>query len=997
MTARTWQGTGSATAPVANGTDAGSDRSAPFSWDDWFRHASALQRADALGLARQQGLLYPHQLPVLRNGIKPASPTKEIDPSPSIARLLAGKADGLPRLSIDALTIFDADLDDLQRQAVARAVATPDLFMLQGLPGVGKSRVLAEIVLQAAVRGWRVLLLAGQTASVDVILERLVGRQEVLGLRMLDALEKPASLPGWLRGFTLEEQKQAFVARTVAAARRNHEQTESACKQRRDQEPHWAELQACAERCRDLDQKLQALQSEFAGIAATVEREAESGGLADLRHGCDEALREVDAVLRIHQDALARSEQEATDLAAQIAARESAYLAKKNGRFWTLAYWLNLFNGHIIREMETLVEQHAKSASARQELARQINVLNEQRHRRNEQFQHERAAHLAGEILVRQQKLQTQQHAIAEDLRRQETLWTDTCRRLDSCPAARTPEAIASAQEAWQRKKLHDEQQCQFAQQWTKFVHESGADLATRLPSFANLVAGSIQRWHADAKTRDAAGAPFDLLIVEDAESLTEADLLKLSRYAPRCVLAAQSLAEPTPAPTVAEKASRALLPAPLVSAACWTKVWHTLGGDAGRWPCVWHREQGRMVCQLMPLSADDAQHLESEGLADAPDIELRILHRPRTQPCLAQVIFTPQCTFHDAFSFMMREVQEFPLQPLGRTAWWSEDAERHRRHLGPNAPHLDAWLEVEAGVRLGSAANQHHDTPRIACIEFDKAAGWDRMKAEAWLHRHRPAADHERTVLLQMPYRFARPLVKLVQAVVREGDWVAPGPSESSGAQAFEFIAAPPFSKPEWPREGAGLELDLSATRHADRLPVGLRPGLPARGFVNYLEAQALIRRLESWSQTEGVASSRVAVLALYESQVELLRRLVEQSEILRARNFPLEIALPSRLHQRECDVVFLSLTRSHAHRCVAFGEDVKELPLALTRARLRLLVFGDPGALYKRTTWNGPLEHLDAPASQQDLVRCARLLAYLQQDCHFLPLSNGVATRGQ
>ena len=85
--------------------------------------------------------------------------------------------------------------------------------------------------------------------------------------------------------------------------------------------------------------------------------------------------------------------------------------------------------------------------------------------------------------------------------------------------------------------------------------------------------------------------------------------------------------------------------------------------------------------------------------------------------------------------------------------------------------------------------------------------------------------------------------------------------------------------------------------------------------------------------------------MLAVYEGQVELLRRLVEQSEILRARTYPLEVALPSRWHQRECDVVFLSLTRSHAHRSVAFGEDVKELPLALTRARSRLFLFGDPG----------------------------------------------------
>src|SRR5262249_47814215 len=238
----------------------------------------------------------------------------------------------------------------------------------------------------------------------------------------------------------------------------------------------------------------------------------------------------------------------------------------------------------------------------------------------------------------------------------------------------------------WQQKKKNHEQQRQFAEQWTKFVEEAGPSLAAKLPSFANLLAGTIIRWHTDATFREAGAAQMDLLIVEDAETLTEADLLKLSGQAQRCVLVGQALAEPTPAPTVAEKASRALLPAPLVSAACWNKLWQTLGGEAGCWPCAWRREEGRLVCQLRPLNAGDRHHLEREGLADAPDIELRILHRPRTRPCLAQVIFASHCTFADAFRFMMREVQEFPLEPLGWTGWWSEDPQRHCRHLGPNA-----------------------------------------------------------------------------------------------------------------------------------------------------------------------------------------------------------------------------------------------------------------------------------------------------------------------
>src|SRR5262249_27234370 len=151
----------------------------------------------------------------------------------------------------------------------------------------------------------------------------------------------------------------------------------------------------------------------------------------------------------------------------------------------------------------------------------------------------------------------------------------------------------------------------------------------------------------------------------------------------------------------------------------------------------------------------------------------LRILHRPRTSPCLAQVIFAPHSTFAEVFSFMMREVQEFPLQPLGHTGWWIEEAQRHCRRLGPHDGRIQTWLEIEPGLRLGAAVDEQGEPTRVARIEFDKLAGWDRARAEAWLQRHRPVTDHERTVFLQTPYRFEPPLTELVQSVVRQGDWV--------------------------------------------------------------------------------------------------------------------------------------------------------------------------------------------------------------------------------
>jgi hypothetical protein len=998
MTVRQGQASGSAVLakPLTNGSSVSKDRSSTFSWDEWFSHASPQQRASALGLAQQQGLLYPSQLPAISNGVHPTTVVKETDLSLLLPGLLSGKADALPRLNLEPLTYFDAALDDLQQQAVVRAIKTPDFFLLHGLPGTGKSRVLAEIILQAAARGQRVLFLAAHVASLDVVLERLVGKPEIFALRHLDSAEKPESLPAWLRRFTFEEQKQSFVASVLAGARGNHEKAIAACRRHSDLESAWPELRTCVERSEELRERLSHVQGQIDGLREVVEREANIKGqpiaakLLDRLQPSLDSINALQTELAQRRHSLGECEAKAASLATRIAMLEPAYRAKKGGRFWTPTFWSGLFNGSIIHEMETLLEQKTAADAERQTMGEQIKQGELQRQLQHDAFAQAQQALIDQEIDARRLALLKQQQSLAEEHRQLDEQWIALCRRLEIAPTTRTTDAIGVAHQAWLDAKGPIEQQCQFAQQWTAFVEQAGPQLMARLPSFANLLALTLSRWQADAKVREAGETPVDLLIIEDAETLTEADLLKLAGHAHRCVLTSSALAETIPAPPTGEKAPR---PA-LVTAGCWNRLLHAFEGDADQWPHTWRRDQGRLCCQLMPLSTADLQHLESECLVDAADIELGILHCPRTRPCLAQVLFPPQHQFAEAFTFMVREVQEFPLEPLGRTGWLSEDAGRLCWRMGP--PHADdaPWLTIEAGLRLGIAACAvGQELTKVACIEFDKGLGWDRTKAEDWLSRHRRGRDFERRVFLQTPYRFDRRLASVVQTVVRASDWLTAALAESaSGPSGLEFVAVPALAKHDWPREGAGLELDLSASRQGDRLPAGLRPGLPARGVVNYLEAQALVRRVETWMQKESAgAGVRVGLLALYASQVELLRRLVEQSEILRARTFALEIALPSRLHQWECNVAFLSLMRSHAHRCVAFGEDARELPLALTRARTRLFVFGDPGSLCKRASWRGPLDHLDARSAHQEQVHLARLLAHVQH--HAPALVNGSA----
>src|SRR5262249_9732259 len=174
--------------------------------------------------------------------------------------------------------------------------------------------------------------------------------------------------------------------------------------------------------------------------------------------------------------------------------------------------------------------------------------------------------------------------------------------------------------------------------------------------------------------------------------------------------------------------------------------------------------------------------------------------------------------------------------------------------------------------------------------------------------------------------------------------------------------------------RGGAGLELELSDARPLDALPADLRRELPPRGLVNFLEAQALIGRLEelvcdaafvsaarAWPQRQPVPSAPVAVIGLYPAQAELLRLLARRSPVLTNGPLTFEVGTPAAFRQRDAFAALVSLTRSHTHRAVSFGEGPAALTLAMTRASGRLLLFADPGTLARRTQWQGPLGHLD------------------------------------
>lgn len=1021
-------------------------------WESFFAQATPVQQGELLALATRQGLVYAQQLPKVAANQRPIQ--AEGGKHNLLTQVASGQTGDLPLLRAPTATLFDAALDASQTEAVSRALTTPDVCLIQGFPGTGKSRVVAEIIRQAARKGERILFLAANAAALDCVLEQLAQEDYLFPLRCLEPHENRADLPLPVRRFTIEEQRRALHEQLWPKICQAQAQAESICQRRQQEEALWPQLEELADQIALLQKKLTALQQRRETIPGAVHQEgaalgesatAGGNGFVEAILSCHQRHRQEEAAAAAASAGLAqertRAAEELTLINQRLEQLRTLSAARKTGRWWSLDWWRAAFRPTLVSQLAELEQQQTFVAASLEMASQKEQQQQGQRQQLAKQCQEQIATLIAAETARRLAALAEEEESLLQRQRVLEEQGRQLSAELEQAqtrPGTLVPDAVARARALWLSQKNRDEEANSFSAQWAQVLKDHLPQLSARLPLLVNLVAATVGGWAHGKLFGEVTTRPwFDLLILEEADQIGEADTLRAASYAVRWVL----VGEPArtegpwvrPAVTNCHPGSahhglddRKLMRSSFCRPGFFQRLWDHLHCDPSRLPYSWGWEGSRLCCRLRPLSPEQRSWLESERLADAADIELRILAMPRARPVLVEVVFPPAMTVAQAKEFIFRELQELPIQPAGRSWCWLEDDERLTLRLAEATLVQATPVTVAGGVQewVGSLA----EPPALSAtaptktaawftgrLEFAKSEGWHRDHAHAWIHSHLPLTDLGRTVSLQVSHRMQADLSKVLSDLLFGGTYVEPQATcpavvadvpRAGAPSAVEFVAVPPLSKDNGkkfdhkrkknpspnqhlgrlPGEGAGLELDLTTGRLGDRLPADLRADLPCRGFVNYPEAQAVVRKLETIVQDPGLQSLAngsgpvLAVLALYAAQAELIRRLIGRSAILSSSSVPLVVGLPQNFRHREFHVVLLSLTRSHAQQPVSYGASEAEVSLAMTRARSRLILFGDPGTLVRRSRWQGGLEQLDQAAAAREGQLAGDLVRYLQ-----------------
>jgi hypothetical protein len=218
------------------------------------------------------------------------------------------------------------------------------------------------------------------------------------------------------------------------------------------------------------------------------------------------------------------------------------------------------------------------------------------------------------------------------------------------------------------------------------------------------------------------ADATFDLLVVGDAEHLTDPEFDAVTRRAGQRVLVGD-------------------VSAPVRPGRPFAREWQRL-----------HRrpfavEAGRFVARL--FDAPRSARLRAEPLADRPQVELRFARTPDGGVGVAEVAFPGHTQLTAAKAFLSAELGEVRLTVAGPVHWHEADDRLTACWPAFDGPR-GGWADLGDGVRE-RVAGPGPDAP-TALVSFDKSSGWDRASAEEWVAHHAEAARSARTLALPRP-----------------------------------------------------------------------------------------------------------------------------------------------------------------------------------------------------------------------------------------------------
>ena len=137
--------------------------------------------------------------------------------------------------------------------------------------------------------------------------------------------------------------------------------------------------------------------------------------------------------------------------------------------------------------------------------------------------------------------------------------------------------------------------------------------------------------------------------------------------------------------------------------------------------------------------------------------------------------------------------------------------------------------------------------------------------------------------------------------------------------------------------------------------------------GRINKAEAELTLLALEQYFQKIGkqrILDERldVGIISPYRAQVQYLRRLLKKREFFKPYRHLISVNTVDGFQGQERDIILISLVRANDEGQIGFLRDLRRMNVAITRARMKLIILGDASTMTRHPFYKKLYEYIDA-----------------------------------
>ena len=137
--------------------------------------------------------------------------------------------------------------------------------------------------------------------------------------------------------------------------------------------------------------------------------------------------------------------------------------------------------------------------------------------------------------------------------------------------------------------------------------------------------------------------------------------------------------------------------------------------------------------------------------------------------------------------------------------------------------------------------------------------------------------------------------------------------------------------------------------------------------GRINKAEAELTLMALEQYFKKIGkerILDERldVGIISPYRAQVQYLRRLFKKREFFKPYRSLISVNTVDGFQGQERDIILISLVRANDEGQIGFLRDLRRMNVAITRARMKLIILGDASTMTHHPFYKKLYEYIDA-----------------------------------